>query len=69
MRVQLEVPVVLRRVRISGPAGAREIEVILDTGAVYTVIAWDGVRCDVKQVVSYRTGGLYVVQVPSIMSC
>ena len=41
MRVQLEVPVVLRRVRISGPAGAREIEVILDTGAVYTVIAWD----------------------------
>lgn len=41
MRVQLEVPIVLRRVRISGPAGAREIDVILDTGAVYTVIAWD----------------------------
>ena len=41
MRVQLEVPIILRRVRINGPAGAREIDVILDTGAVYTVIAWD----------------------------
>ena len=41
MRVQLEVPIILRRVRINGPAGVREIDVILDTGAVYTVIAWD----------------------------
>lgn len=41
MRVQLQVPIILRRVRINGPAGAREIDVILDTGAVYTVIAWD----------------------------
>jgi len=28
-------------VGIGGPAGIREIDVILDTGAVYTVIAWD----------------------------
>ena len=41
MRVQLEIPIVLRRVKINGPAGVREIDVILDTGAVYTVIAWD----------------------------
>lgn len=41
MRVPLEIPIVLRRVKIKGPAGVREIDVILDTGAVYTVIAWD----------------------------
>jgi clan AA aspartic protease (TIGR02281 family) len=41
MRVQLEIPIVLRRVKINGPAGVREIDGILDTGAVYTVIAWD----------------------------
>lgn len=40
-RVQLEVPIILRRVRINGPAGVREIDMILDTGAVYTVVAWD----------------------------
>jgi len=41
MRVQLDIPIILRRVEIHGPAGVREIDVILDTGAVYTVIAWD----------------------------
>ena len=41
MRVKLEIPIVIRRVRINGPEGFREIDVILDTGAVYTVIAWD----------------------------
>jgi len=41
MRIPLEIPIVLRRVRINGPAGVREIDMILDTGAVYTVIAWD----------------------------
>jgi clan AA aspartic protease (TIGR02281 family) len=41
MRVPLEIPIVLRRMKVSGPAGIREIDVILDTGAVYTVIAWD----------------------------
>lgn len=40
-RVQLEVPIILRRVRINGPAGVREIDMTLDTGAVYTVVAWD----------------------------
>ena len=41
MRIRLDIPIVLRRVRINGPAGGREIDMILDTGAVYTVIAWD----------------------------
>lgn len=41
MQTRLAIPIILRRVEIQGPAGVREIDVILDTGAVYTVIAWD----------------------------
>jgi len=41
MKLKLETPIVIRRVRINGPAGSREIDMVLDTGAVYTVIAWD----------------------------
>jgi clan AA aspartic protease (TIGR02281 family) len=41
MRIRLGHPIVLRRVAIHGPAGIREIDAILDTGAVYTVVAWD----------------------------
>ena len=41
MLARLDIPIILRRVEIHGPAGVLEIDVILDTGAVYTVIAWD----------------------------
>jgi predicted aspartyl protease len=41
MRIKLEIPIVIRRAEINGPAGVREIDMVLDTGAVYTVIAWD----------------------------
>ncbi|PIX22434.1 MAG: hypothetical protein COZ69_11105 [Deltaproteobacteria bacterium CG_4_8_14_3_um_filter_45_9] len=41
MRFKLDIPIVLRRVTFSGVAGSREIDMILDTGAVYTVISWD----------------------------
>jgi len=41
MQAPLDVPIVVRRVEFHGPTGVREIDMILDTGAVYTVIAWD----------------------------
>jgi clan AA aspartic protease (TIGR02281 family) len=41
MKLKLEIPIVIRRVKIDGTAGSREIDMVLDTGAVYTVIAWD----------------------------
>lgn len=41
MQARLEIPIILRRVGIHGPDGIREADFILDTGAVYTVIAWD----------------------------
>ena len=44
MKLKLEIPIVIRRVKINGPNGFREIDMVLDTGAVYTVIAWDVVK-------------------------
>jgi clan AA aspartic protease (TIGR02281 family) len=41
MKVELEIPIVVRRVKIDGPSGVREIDMVLDTGAAYTIIAWD----------------------------
>lgn len=41
MKAKLEIPITLRRVEFHGRAGVREIDMIVDTGAVYTVIAWD----------------------------
>ena len=41
MRAPLDIPIIIRRVELRGPAGIREIDMVLDTGAVFTVIAWD----------------------------
>ena len=41
MQTRLGIPIILRRVGLHGPAGVREVDMILDTGAAYTVIAWD----------------------------
>jgi hypothetical protein len=44
MRLPLSVPIVIPRLRVTGPHGWRELDAILDTGAVYTVMAWDVLR-------------------------
>jgi len=36
MQTPLGIPILLRRVGLHGPKGIREIDMILDTGAVYT---------------------------------
>lgn len=41
MRLKLGIPIVIKRVKIDGPLGVREIDMVLDTGAVYAIIAWD----------------------------
>jgi hypothetical protein len=33
MKLKLEIPIVIRRVKINGPNGFREIDMVLDTGA------------------------------------
>jgi len=37
----LETPIILRRVRLEGPVASREVDMVLDTGAVYTAISWE----------------------------
>lgn len=41
MKQHLDIPIILRRVRIDGTSASREIDMILDTGAMYTAISWD----------------------------
>ena len=41
MKQHLEIPLILKRIRIDGPNASREIDMILDTGAMYTAISWD----------------------------
>jgi clan AA aspartic protease (TIGR02281 family) len=41
VRQFLEVPIIVRRVRVEGSVAAREVDMILDTGAAYTAISWD----------------------------
>lgn len=41
MKQSIEIPIILRRVKIEGPLGYREIDMILDSGAMYSSISWD----------------------------
>ena len=41
MKQFLEISIILRWVRIDGLHASREIDMILDTGALYTAISWD----------------------------
>lgn len=41
MKQFLELPIILKRVRIDGLHASREVDMILDTGALYTAISWD----------------------------
>lgn len=40
MEIKIKLPVTLR-INVEGPKGKREIDAILDTGAVYTSVSWD----------------------------
>jgi len=40
MRLSTAVPLVLRNVRIVGPRGLVKVDMILDTGAVFTALSW-----------------------------
>jgi clan AA aspartic protease (TIGR02281 family) len=40
MKIPIELPIVLR-VRITGPEGFREVDMIFDSGAAYTDVSWD----------------------------
>ncbi len=41
MRQSLATPIVLRRVSLEGPVASRQVDMILDSGAMYTAISWE----------------------------
>ncbi|MSQ47568.1 MAG: hypothetical protein EXR78_04135 [Deltaproteobacteria bacterium] len=41
MRQFFAIPIILQRVRVEGSGVAREVDMLLDTGAAYTAISWD----------------------------
>ncbi|MGQ9628400.1 MAG: retropepsin-like aspartic protease family protein [Anaerolineae bacterium] len=40
MRLPLDIPIVVRNVKITGPKGSVRVDLILDCGAVFTALAW-----------------------------
>ena len=41
MKFNLEIPIIVNRVRIEGPKAAREVDLIFDTGARHTSLSWE----------------------------
>ena len=41
MRQRLGTPIILQRVRLEGALASREVDMILDSGAMYTAVSWD----------------------------
>lgn len=44
MKLKLEIPIIVERVKIVGPMAIREVNLILDTGASYTILNWEILR-------------------------
>lgn len=40
MRLALGIPIVVRNVKISGPKGSVRVDLIFDSGAVFTALSW-----------------------------
>ena len=40
MKLPVSIPLIIQNVRITGPKGTLGIDLILDTGAVFTVLSW-----------------------------
>lgn len=44
MKVPLQIPIVIERLRVVGPQASREVDMIFDTGARYTSFSWDTLK-------------------------
>ena len=44
MQFPLHIPIVLKNVKIFGPQGSVSVDLILDTGAVFTALSWSVVK-------------------------
>ena len=44
MKIPLQIPIVIERLRAVGPQASREVDMIFDTGARYTSFSWDTLK-------------------------
>jgi clan AA aspartic protease (TIGR02281 family) len=44
MRFPISIPLIIRNVKILGPKGSIEVDMILDTGAALTAISWSDLK-------------------------
>jgi clan AA aspartic protease (TIGR02281 family) len=40
MRFPIDIPLVVRNVKVAGPKGLVKVDLIIDTGAAFTVLSW-----------------------------
>ncbi|MDI6640729.1 MAG: retropepsin-like aspartic protease [Elusimicrobiota bacterium] len=41
MKLKIDIPIVVKQVRIEGPEAVREVDLILDSGARFTSLSWE----------------------------
>jgi clan AA aspartic protease (TIGR02281 family) len=44
MKVPLQIPIIIERLKVIGPQASREVDMIFDTGARYTSFSWDTLK-------------------------
>ena len=44
MHSPINIPLVMRNVKIAGPKGSLQVDMILDTGAAFTVLSWSDLK-------------------------
>ena len=44
MKLPLQIPIIIERVKVEGPLASREVDMILDTGARFTSFNWDTLK-------------------------
>jgi len=44
MKISLQIPIIIERIKVVGPQASREVDMIFDTGARYTSFSWDTLK-------------------------
>lgn len=44
MKIPLQIPIIIQRLKVIGPHASREVDMIFDTGARYTSLSWDTLK-------------------------
>lgn len=53
MRFPLDIPIILSNVKIIGPSGSVNLDMLLDTGAAFTSVSWTDLK-----IIGYDPAGI-----------